>query len=53
VQKVLSSFIDGFPFSWPASMEMAQFRQEKSDRGENIDMASLELQEGVRLQRWL
>lgn len=39
--KTVVVFIDGFPFPWPASTEMAQFREEKYDREENICMASL------------
>ena len=34
-------FIDGFPFHWPASTAMAQFREDKYDREENIYMPLL------------
>lgn len=34
-------FIDGFSFPWPVSMGMAQFREDKYDREENIYMLLL------------
>lgn len=39
--KTVVVFIDGFPFPWPASVRMAQFREGKYDREENIDMPLL------------
>lgn len=39
--KNVVTFIDSFPFPWPASMRMAQFREDKYDREENIYMPLL------------
>lgn len=43
--KNLVIFIHGFPFPWPASIAMAQFRKDKYDRQENIFMPLLEIAE--------
>lgn len=39
--KTVVVFIDGFPFPWPASVWMAQFREDRYDGEENIYMPLL------------
>lgn len=51
--KTVVVFIDGFPFPWPASTGMAQFREDKYDGEENIYMSLPEQQKGVRHPRGL